>query len=213
MTFIVLDFEMNPVRRKGYNLRNEIIEIGAVKMDENYQIIDHYSALIKPEYSPIAQKIKDLTGIDAATVRRAPSFQEALQDFSKWIGDGPAEIYGWSDSDENQFRAECQVKGIEVPANMESWIDFQPIYKEKMEIHSEGRLSLQKAAGWHGIQFDKKAAHRAGYDAEITAILVQSILTGEYIKYKKMIKSLLEPEKEESFGTSLAGLFGDIKLE
>lgn len=212
MTIIILDFEMNPIRGKKLDLRNEIIEIGAVKLNENYEISDHYSCLIKPEYSQIAQKIKDLTGIDASYVRRAPMFAEAIQDFSKWIGEGPAQIYGWSDSDENQFRAECQIKGIEIPPNMEQWVDFQPTYKEKMEIHSEGRLSLQKAAGWHGIQFDKKAAHRAGYDAEITAILVQSILTGEYRKYKKMIKELLEPEKEETFGTSLADLFGDIKL-
>lgn len=212
MCIIVLDFEMNPVQVKKGNLSREIIEIGAVKLDRQYQITEHFSCLVKPQLSPIAPKIKKLTGLDEACLRHADTFPEAIRKFSEWIGEETAEIYGWSDSDEIQFRKECKFKEVEVPANMDKWIDFQPVYKEKMEIRSEGLLSLQKAAGWHGIKFDKKAAHRAVYDAEITAALVQSVLTGEYKTYLKMIKQYLEPEEEETFGFSLAGLCAEIAV-
>ena len=212
MCIIVLDFEMNPVHPKKSNLRNEIIEIGAVKLDSQCQITDRFSCFVKPQHGSIAPKIKKLTGIDESCVRHAAAFAEAINQFSEWIGEDIVEIYGWSDSDETQFRQECESKAVTVPSNMEKWIDFQPLYKEKMEIHSEGLLSLQKAAGWHGIKFDKRAAHRAGYDAEITADLVRSVLTGEYKKYLKMIKQYLEPEEEESFGLSLAALCSGIAV-
>lgn len=212
MSIVVLDFEMNPIHPPKGNLTREIIEIGAVRLDDQYQIADHFSCFVKPQYAAIAPKIKKLTGIDEAYLRRADAFAEAMGKFSEWIDEGPAQIYGWSDSDETQFRKECEYKGVQVPANMENWIDFQPIYKEKMEIRSEGALSLQKAAGWHGIRFDKKEAHRAGYDAEITAALVRSVLTGEYKKYLKMIKQILEPEEEETFGQGLEGLLSGFKM-
>ena len=91
-------------------------------------------------------------------------------------------------------------------------LGFQLLYKEKREIHSDGLLSLQKAAGWHGIKFDKRAARMVGYDTEITADLVRSVLTVEYKKCLKMIKQYLEPEEEESFGLSLAGLCAGIAV-
>lgn len=212
MCIVVLDFEMNPVQTKKGNLTREIIEIGAVKLDDQYQITDRFTCPVKPQLGAITPKIKKLTGIDESHLRHADVFADAVRKFSEWIGGDVAAIYGWSDSDEVQFRQECECKAVKVPSNMETWINFQPLYKEKMEIHSEGLLSLQKAAGWHGIKFDKRAAHRAGYDAEITADLVRSILTGEYKKYLKMIKQYLEPEEEESFGLSLAGLCSGIAV-
>ena len=212
MSIVVLDFEMNPIRPPKGNLTREIIEIGAVRLDDQYQVADRISILVKPQFASIDSKIKKLTGLDEAYLRHADVFDQAIQKFAQWIGGDSVQIYGWSDSDEIQFRKECEYKQIEVPANMETWIDFQPIYKEKMEIRSEGLLSLQKAAGWHGIKFDKKEAHRAGYDAEITAALVRSVLTCEYKKYLKMIKKILEPEEEETFGQGLAGLLAGLKM-
>lgn len=52
---IIIDFEMNPVSSKNRDvrkeLRNEIIEIGAVKLDRYNRIVDRFSCLIKPQYN------------------------------------------------------------------------------------------------------------------------------------------------------------------
>ena len=49
---IVLDFEMNPVAEENIDRRahfySEIIEIGAVKLNDRYESVDKFSCLVKP---------------------------------------------------------------------------------------------------------------------------------------------------------------------
>lgn len=49
---IILDFEMNPVSKKNAaaraELKREIIEIGAVKLNSKYEVVDRFSCFIKP---------------------------------------------------------------------------------------------------------------------------------------------------------------------
>ena len=74
MNYIVLDMEWN----QGYPgagvfigdsrkiLAGEIIQIGAVKLDENFKLLDTYSKLIKPVfYRKMHFKVEQLTGINA----------------------------------------------------------------------------------------------------------------------------------------------------
>ncbi len=53
MNYIVFDLEWNQshIGSAGEHPRMpfEIIEIGAVKLDENYKVIDEFSRLIKPK--------------------------------------------------------------------------------------------------------------------------------------------------------------------
>ena len=80
-THIFLDFEMNPIPRSNKEARelasSEIIEIGAVKLDRDYQLVDWYSRYVKPDYGPIQKRITELTGITDADVADAPSYEQA----------------------------------------------------------------------------------------------------------------------------------------
>ena len=50
MDFIIMDLEWNNTyARKTKGFINEIIEIGAVKLDENLNFKDKFSCLIKPQ--------------------------------------------------------------------------------------------------------------------------------------------------------------------
>ena len=52
MNFIIFDLEWN--NAYNYKLKrgmNEIIEIGAVKLDENLDVVDTFKQLIKPQLS------------------------------------------------------------------------------------------------------------------------------------------------------------------
>ena len=74
-THIFLDFEMNPIPRDFREAREiaraEIVEIGAVKLDREYRLVDRYSRFVKPEYGPIQPHITRLTGITDADVADA----------------------------------------------------------------------------------------------------------------------------------------------
>lgn len=215
---IVLDFEMNPVSKKNKEVRRhlvrEIIELGAVKLSADGKPADKFSCFVKPEYSPgVTSYITKLTGIKTKDVYQAHSLGEALASFSQWIGSGRTRIYSWSESDLAQLTAECEIKHIEFPSNMKRWMDFQFVFPRLMEIQQENNLmSLREAAEWYGVDFNTKSAHRALYDAEITAQLVQSVLTGEYISQRKYLKKIIRGDNSEGTfgGLCLGDMCGNI---
>ena len=194
---IIVDFEMNPVAKKNSKVRkhlgNEIIEIGAVKLDNNNRIVDRFNCLIKPMYNEdISGFITRLTGIKTGNVKKSYDFETALNKFELWIGEGKTRIYSWSDADLRQLRRECSFKKLGIPSNMRRWMDFQAVYPRVMGLDSSQKMSLELAAQWSGVLVDKKKAHRALYDAEVTAELLIPVLTGEYKKQAAIIKSTRE---------------------
>ena len=121
---IVLDLEMNPVSKEHKNvyenLRQEIIEIGAVKLNEHLEIVDTFDCFVKPEFNyQITPYINKLTGIKSSSAMNAESFATALKDFEAWMGNGAdTRIYSWSDNDLIQLKTECEFKEIPFPKNM-----------------------------------------------------------------------------------------------
>jgi inhibitor of KinA sporulation pathway (predicted exonuclease) len=214
---VVLDFEMNPVSRevKEKNreqkhsrhekmLQSEIIEIGAVKLeDPDCRKTSEFSILVKPEYNDcIEQNIQHLTGICTEDVEDAVSYSQAIKSFSDWIGtEKHARIYSWSTSDPNQIRCECEKKHVEFPENMTDWVDFQVMFPKATGIQIKRQMSLEYAAELAGLDFDDESAHRALYDAEKTAELVQMVLTGEYKKVMKNVTGVLKSTVETSTAT------------
>lgn len=82
MNYVVLDLEMCRVpkqyRNKKYKYANEIIQVGAVLLDEEYEIIGRINQYVHPEYGVIDHFISNLTGIQNNQVKHAPSLKEAL---------------------------------------------------------------------------------------------------------------------------------------
>lgn len=172
---IILDFEMNPVSKKNVaaraELKREIIEIGAVKLNAEYEVVDTFSYFIKPEYSAgVTDYITRLTGIRTSDVSRAANYGEALEIFNTWIGTGKNRIYSWSNSDLRQIVMECEYKNVKFPTNITRWVDFQLLFPRLMGLNHNVQMSLHDAANWYGAEIDCKLAHRALYDAEVTTV-------------------------------------------
>ena len=200
VSHVVLDFEMNPVCGESEDARadlcEEIIEIGAVKLNSAGQAIDSFSCMIRPQYSPeILTVITNLTGICTEDVSCAETFDAAVGKFSRWIGEEKTRIYSWSDTDLMQFERECRYKNVEFPSNMKKWTDLQAVYPRIMRLSKRHeKVALHIAAKENGIVFDEKKAHRALYDAERTAELLTQILSGEYKKRIEKMKSVMRSE-------------------
>lgn len=80
-TYVVFDLET-----LGLNShKNEIIEIGAVKL-QGRRIVDRYSQLINPG-KKIPKKIQEITGINDALVENMPKIDEVLPEFMEFLGD------------------------------------------------------------------------------------------------------------------------------
>ena len=89
MNYIIVDFEMYPLASEYIDekqiSRSEIIEIGAVIMDEQFLVLGEFKTLVKPEFNDcIYKKYETMTGITTQMVSGAPTFATAYEMFVKW---------------------------------------------------------------------------------------------------------------------------------
>ncbi len=217
MQHIFVDFEMNQVPRKGHTdvlpaLLHEIVEIGAVKLDQDYRQVGKYSAYVKPQCFEISSACTRVTGIRESDVAGAKPLPEALEDFLLWIGDEPTRTYAWSDSDKKQLFQECQAKELwtsGVPKPFRRWMDFQRIYTRLLGLSSRNRISLKNAIGGIEVNF-AGTQHSAADDAENSAVLLTLVHDKEAFEERTRITRALmnAASAPPPPATTLGDLFG-----
>lgn len=224
--YIVLDLEMNPTSRtlrcQCNDLKRETIEIGAVKIDAvTNTVVGEYTCVIRPQLNhQVEPYITKLTGITTKEVRNAPTFGQAFADFMAWVGDSPVGVYSWSDTDFMQLIDECEAKGIHFPDQFVDWTDFQKEYPKYLGYSEDRCFNLRDAAKLLGVRGKSGKAHRALYDAQVTAQLVLYAQTGEYEKYKGRIEVNVDRSRDtmtysigDACGGKLAALLARMRVE
>lgn len=137
MQYIVFDMEWNqplgpslaitsPIRLHG-----DIIEIGAVKLDENFEVRDTFSAYVCPEfYKKMHRKVGGLTHIDPQKLKTAPAFASVYEDFVNWCGDDYRFIT-WSGNDLPMLIDNLVVRGMDA-SDLPDAIDVQEIFADQI---------------------------------------------------------------------------------
>ncbi len=93
MYYIVLDLEFNQdfsslqrLDLKGNRSLLEIIQIGAVKLDNNLNTIDSFNRYIKPSiYAKVSEFITELTGITTEQLMKEKEFPQVYHEFTQFI--------------------------------------------------------------------------------------------------------------------------------
>lgn len=95
-----MDLEWNNSFNKAtQKFMNEIIEIGAVKLDNQLNQVGTFSELIKPVVSKkLRSRIKSLTNISNDDVKAGKPFTKVIEEFDEWIGED-AVVMSWGDTD------------------------------------------------------------------------------------------------------------------
>lgn len=202
MNHIMIDLEMNKIERRQrgeLKLSSELIEIGAVKMDAQYQEIDRYQTYVHPEYGPMDQRITELTGITDDKLEHAPFFAEAMDQFHAWIGEMETQFYSWSMSDLRQFQAEAKFKQYDrafIKRLETHWNDFQEEYSRLLGIQK--KIKLKQAVSAADYEFTG-AQHTALADAVNTAEILRLSKNPElFEKVMKPVLDLFRPARQES---------------
>lgn len=225
MKYIVVDLEMNPIlnkfKKERHICKNEIVEIGAVLVDENYKRVSKYQQYVKPEYNDIGRRYEELTGVTNKLVRNAPAFKEAITDFCQWqkecCDDGEQiAVYAWSENDRRQMEQEMLLKQLQIESYSVlkcSWYDLQKEYCTMLGL--QRMITLQAAVGAMGENFVGRM-HDALWDAENTARIF--MLSRDKENFKKIMKPVLEVlQPSQPMTYSLGDLFGDklkeLKIE
>ena len=204
--YVIVDLEMCRVpkgfKRENFKSACELIEIGAVLLDDTYEIVDRFKTYVSPEYGEIDQYIQKLTGITKADTMNAPSTKEALESFVNWLPKD-AILVSWSDNDEKQIRKEVELKNLEVPGlerYLDNWEDCQKTFGEKMNSPKNYRLS--EALIIADIDYDENI-HDGLVDAENTAMLFAKMKREPKLK---LISCYVTEDEDNTMYTPIAGL-------
>ena len=173
MQYIVLDLEWNQPRAEQKIITepilfdSEIIEFGAVKLNERFEAVDTFRSFVRPTfYLTLNGRITGLTGISTGKIEEAQDFPHAFDAFCAWCGDEYA-LMTWGPTD--------------IPVLMDNMImhdiptvpfpicyDLQRIFGHEI-MRDEGQCSLEKAVT--AMKITGERAHDALNDAKNTAKL------------------------------------------
>ena len=214
--YVVVDLEMckvAPEKRKaaGYGRGSETIQIGAVLLNEKYEIVDEFNIYVRPEYGFMDTFIMNLTGINSRELRDAPSMKEALLKFIDWIPED-AQVVSWSNTDRGQIKYEAAKKGIvhdRLDTILETWIDSQEMFMEK--IASERKYKLSEALIVSDID-QQGQEHNGLADAYNTAKLFSKMMIEPEMKLNPYFVNSRQ-EKKERFSFSMADAFRNIHFD
>ena len=99
MSYIVLDLEWNQAmssnasvfNRLPIHLSGEIIQIGAVKLDDDFCPAEEFQSDVRPIYfRSMHYKVKKLTGIDKERLSHGDTFPTVFEHFREWCGEDRA---------------------------------------------------------------------------------------------------------------------------
>jgi inhibitor of KinA sporulation pathway (predicted exonuclease) len=111
MKYIVFDLEATCWKTHDHS-PNEIIEIGAVCIDDKKQTLGEFCTFIKPVIHPILSDFcTELTSITQDMIQDAPHFPEAVGKFQEWIASFEDEYWlcSWGFYDKSQFKKDCEL--------------------------------------------------------------------------------------------------------
>lgn len=212
MKYIVVDLEMNPVDRKlrevRKNLREEVIEFGAVRLDEHFEQESTFRQYVQPEYGKIKRHITELTSITQDMVDGQPAYVPSFQRFVDWVGEEEVKIYSWSMSDIKQLRAECRYKLPDFDTGWldARWVDLQQKFDDRLGLHNN--LALKYALGAMDHDFEGRQ-HTALDDAINTSSIL--VLMQDDAKFRRVMQPVLEIlEPKEELSDSIGDLCPDL---
>ena len=213
---VVIDLEMCRVAkemRKEYRAKHEIIQIGAVLLDEGMKVTDRISIFVKPEYGWIDPFIERLTGISQEQVSHAPMLAEAMNAFLKWLPDEEVIAVSWSMTDKSQFEREFEAKGLEFSRMndlLETWEDCQAAFTNR--VHAGRSYSLTDAMIATDIEGEGRA-HDGLADAYNTALLYAKMANEPELVLNPYYAVACRERKEETLSFSLGELFKGLDIQ
>ncbi len=196
MNYIILDLEWDStyfVKQKRFI--NQILQIGAVKLDSKFNLVDTFEVTIKSSISKrVTGRFANLTGITTEVMRSGVPFSQAVDMYNAWAGEDTITMT-WSNSDlytilENEDNL-LEDKHFKI----EKYLDLQKFVQGEMRLlgyEDKNQISLSGAAEFLKIETENIDFHTAKDDSLVCAYLLKKCFNSE--RFNALIKDTANPE-------------------
>lgn len=184
MNYVVIDLEWN----QPYDWKNsgnkdlcfEIIEIGAVLLNEKREQVKEFSRIIKPQvYKRMNSITRGLVNISQSELENGELFSDVMEEFLKWCGSDYI-FCTWGSGDLVELQRNMKYYGMENLSDKPfPYLDVQKLYGLDFEGKKSAR-ALDYAVSELGIEQDVPF-HRALSDAYYTGKILAAIRKEELL--------------------------------
>lgn len=194
MNYIILDMEWNQALSNAQMVRSpvmlygEIIQIGAIKVNDKFEYLDKIKINVRPKYyTKMNPHVEKITGINGEQLKTGEMFPTAFKRFSEWCGT-EFRFITWGFDDLGILADNLALYGLDTSFGAD-YINLQVIYNRQMKSeHLQSALST--AAESLGIPLDVQV-HDAFNDAfltyEVCKKLDMTLGIAEYAQYAAII--------------------------
>lgn len=196
MSYVILDLEWNASYSNTlHKFVNEIIEFGAVKTDDDFNIVDTFSVLVAPKIGKkLSSKVKQLTKISFEELEKyGVPFMEAVDKFTCFSKDSV--IVTWSTSDVHALieNYSYHTGDYHLPFLLR-YCNVQEFCEVCLNINdTSGQLGLSTCAEILNIDFSEDEQHRAFADAELSLKCLKKL------SQKRMLSDFVYDAGKEEF--------------
>ena len=174
--YILYDLEATCWRTRRPK-RVEIIEVGAVLVNERFELESEFCAFVRPLMHPaISRFCTSLTSIRQADIDQAVLFDEAMDDFEQWMGVGKRRVIpmSWGEFDKRQLSVDAKLHGIDL-----DWLPAHVCFQEHFSKWkgSRDQIGLKNGLKEEGLKWNG-TEHRAIDDARNMARLFAHVAPG-----------------------------------
>ncbi len=163
--FIIYDLEATCWQTPPPGFVQEIIEIGAYRLNEYGEIRGRFSRFIRPVVHPtLSSFCTHLTSIRQLDVNRAGTFPVVIDEFMRWarVDEEPYVLCSWGNFDRKMFIQNCELHRLD-----SDWVHQHANLKDQYRKMKGVRqaIGLKKAIEREGMEFTG-VHHRGISDAE-----------------------------------------------
>lgn len=178
MKYIIFDLEFNQSSNKEdkvIQLPFEIIQIGALKLDENFKTISTFNELVKPSiYKKVLSYIQDLTKITDEMLSTARNFIDIYYEFINFIGKEDVTFIIWGTVDLRELYKNIIYFNLSTENLPKLYIDIQDYASKHFKVPGGKRLGLRNALDFLSINISSEF-HNAFNDAYYTAEIFKKL--------------------------------------
>jgi len=168
LIYIILDLEATCWMGRPPKGINEIIEIGAIKVNEYGEVLGKFSSLVKPVVNPkISGFCSKLTGIKQNQLNIAQTFDKVCDQFRLWITEEGEDyvLASWGSNDKGFLWNDCLLHKLDTDW-LQPFVDIRTQYVNiaRVKVKSNLRFVVEE----EGFEFEGNE-HSAFTDAFNTA--------------------------------------------